>query len=134
MGVELNGRTLRYFGVWLFLGWCLVALVVYLSLMPTPPELDLSAGDKYGHFLAYFTLMMWFLQLYERQSWWILAAALVGLGLTLEAMQGLLAYRTFDFVDFGVNGIGVMVAWLVGVTPAGAIIENAEMRCARRAS
>lgn len=60
--------------LWLFIGWGLVAFVIYLSLVSGPLPIDAIAGDEntrrllYGisHVLAYGTLMLWFLQLYAR--------------------------------------------------------------------
>ena len=49
---------------WLAVGWFGVGLVVFLSLTPTPPEVDLGAyTDKWEHLTAYALLMWWFCQL-----------------------------------------------------------------------
>lgn len=90
----------------------MVLAIVYLSLTPAPPDIDLSEGDKLGHFLAYGTLMFWFGQLYrgagERVAY---AAGFIALGLALEGLQALLGYRTYDTFDLVANTLGVLMGW-----------------------
>ena len=74
-----------------------VAAIVWLSLTPSPPQVDIEQGDKLGHFLAYGLLMFWFCQLYAagaRAS--LCAAGFVAMGVGLEFVQGALGYRTFE--------------------------------------
>jgi len=127
-GFELVGqrRRLDFFSAWLVVGWCLIAVVVYLSLTPRPLSLDVRAGDKYGHFVAYFVLMLWFAQLYTRSAWRRLAVLFVSLGISLELMQGLTAVRELDAADMLSNGFGVLVAWSLAGTRAGRMVEVAE--------
>ena len=47
-------------------GWAWVAAIVWLSLTPSPPQLDVVHSDKLGHYMAYGLLMFWFCQLYPR--------------------------------------------------------------------
>ena len=65
-------RDLHWFKLWSVIGWLLIATVIYLSLTPHPIEIDVEQGDKIGHALAYFAMMMWFAQLYQRRlhAWW----------------------------------------------------------------
>ncbi|PJC04037.1 MAG: VanZ family protein, partial [Gallionellales bacterium CG_4_9_14_0_8_um_filter_55_61] len=54
----------RYF--WLSAGWLLISLVLYLSLMPHPPEpLSFKNADKLEHAFSYAMLALWFCQLYR---------------------------------------------------------------------
>ena len=55
-------KTMR--PLWLVLGWAMVAVIIWLSLTPSPPKVDFEHSDKVGHFLAYGSLMFWFAQLY----------------------------------------------------------------------
>jgi hypothetical protein len=57
---------LRWLPLWLATGWLLVASIIYLSLAPAPPSIDLPEGDKLEHVLAYAVLMFWFAQMYYR--------------------------------------------------------------------
>lgn len=101
------------------IGWCLVALVVVLSLIPTPtvPPVTETVDDKIAHCLAYAVVMAWFAVVAPRTSWWRLAAAVIALGIALEFCQGLLPYRTASFADALANTLGVVIgagiAWLV---------------------
>ena len=105
--------SFRFRPVWVALGWALVLAVVYLSLARDVPELAVPHGDKYGHVVAYATLMLWFSQLHaarHARAW--LALAFVALGVGLEFVQGLTDYRSFELADMVADGIGVACGWL----------------------
>ena len=112
---------LQYRRVWLASGWLLVVLVVCLSLMPHPPEpLSFKNADKLEHVFSYAMLALWFCQLYRSVK--LRAAvviALVGLGVALEFVQGWTGYRMFDVLDMLANSVGVMLGWLLVLTPLG---------------
>ncbi|NNL06456.1 MAG: hypothetical protein HKO86_01940, partial [Gammaproteobacteria bacterium] len=57
---EVN-PDLRYRRLWLFIGYALVAMVIYLSLTSSPVHIDteLPYQDKLFHALAYFALTFW---------------------------------------------------------------------------
>ena len=59
--MALRTRTIRL--GWSLIGWVGVALILYLSLMPHPPELDIEQGDKLQHIAAYTVLMGWWAQM-----------------------------------------------------------------------
>ena len=112
---------LRYRSVWLAAGWLLVGLVVYLSLMPNPPEpLSFSDADKLEHGLAYASLSLWFCQIYRQaRQRVVVIAALVILGITLEFLQGYSGYRMFDIADMVANSFGVLLGFLLARTRLG---------------
>lgn len=93
---------------WLGIGWFGIALLLYLSLTPQPPEIPVEHGDKFGHALAYAMLMYWWAQLSvsTRQRLW-LAAGLIGLGIAIEYVQGWTGLRTFDYFDMLADAVGV---------------------------
>jgi VanZ family protein len=93
-------------------GWGWAAAIVWLSLTPSPPEVDLPQGDKLGHFAAYGVLMFWFAQLYL-QRWTRVAYALgfVAMGIGLEFLQAALGYRAFELFDMYANTLGVLLGW-----------------------
>src|SRR5262245_22602982 len=106
-----QATTLRR--VWRAIGFCLVAIVVWLSLTPHPIDIPVEQGDKLGHFIAYATLMFWFAQLDRRHRMRIAyAAGFVALGIALEFAQRLTDYRTFDTADMGADALGVLFAWV----------------------
>jgi VanZ family protein len=100
--------------LWLAIGWMLIAVVVGVSLAPIAIDSAIEQGDKYMHAVTYAALMVWFANLYARApERWLLAAALVALGITLEFMQGWTGYRTFDVADMAANSGGVIAGWLM---------------------
>lgn len=121
-------RRLRWFPLWRAVGWGLVAVVVYASLMPAPPLPGFSAADKVAHVAGYAGLMLWFVQLYQRPAYGRVALALVTLGVGLEVAQGLTGYRSFDYWDMAANGLGVVVAWGLGLTPVAMVLQTLERK------
>ena len=92
------------------LGWGWAAAIVWLSLTPSPPQVDVEYGDKLGHFGAYALLMFWFALLYQR--WPTRARYMIGfiaMGVGLEFLQGRLGYRTLDVADMVANTLGVLL-------------------------
>jgi VanZ family protein len=93
-------------------GWAWAAAIVWLSLTPRPPEIDLPQSDKLGHFAAYGLLMFWFSQLYEkRKARLSYGAGFIAMGVGLEIAQGALGYRTYDVLDMYANTLGVLFGW-----------------------
>ncbi len=108
MSAHISLRTL-----WFGAGWVGVALVVYFSLVPDPPQIDMEEGDKVQHLAAYAGLMLWFAQvLAGRTQRAILALLLVALGIALELAQGLTGYRSMSLADMAANTAGVALGWL----------------------
>ena len=102
--------------VWLFTGWLLIALVVYLSLIPALPSIDITAADKVAHVFAYATLTLWFLQLYPADRRAMLVIGFIMMGVALEFLQGLTASRSFEYADIAANTGGVVLGWLLAKT------------------
>jgi VanZ family protein len=98
-------------------GWLLVFTVVLLSLIPISGALpDINNSDKIGHFIAYFSIMIWFAWLYQKP--WvrnIYAISFIIMGGLLEFLQSLTSYRSLDVDDFHMNTIGVIVGFVVSV-------------------
>lgn len=109
-------RPLQLFGLWLGIGWLLVAALIYASLTPAPPQIDVEGGDKLGHILSYAVIMGWFVQLYARTMHLRFAAGFIALGISLEFIQGGTGYRSFEYLDMLANTAGVCVGWLAGRT------------------
>jgi hypothetical protein len=100
---------------WLAVGWFGVALTIYLSLTPTPPEVDLGAyTDKWEHLSVYAVLMWWFSQLRTGASARAATGvALIGLGIALEFAQRLTEVRTFELADMISGALGVGAGWVL---------------------
>ena len=96
-------------GVYLAAGWAWAVAIVWLSLTPSQPTIDISHGDKAGHSFAYAVLMFWFAQLYPRRV--AFAAGFIAMGVALEFAQGATGYRSLDVVDMVANALGVLAGW-----------------------
>lgn len=109
--------------LWLAVGWVLVVGLVWVSLTPAPPEVDVQHADKLGHFLAYLTVGGWFVSLH-RGAWRLLHVGFfLALGLLLEYLQGLSQVRTCELADIGANAAGVLAAWALQGLPVAYVIR-----------
>lgn len=129
-------EKLRFTRVWLFIGFLLVALVMCASLMPNPPELtQMQGSDKIEHAAAYFTLTFWFGQIYAKnRARWIVGLAFIFLGVSMEYLQRMTGYRTFEYADMAANTAGVLCALIAAQTPLArglAIVEKYLLRLVR---
>lgn len=112
--------------VWRIL-WAAASLAIaWTSLLP-PDDLPSGFGlsDKLLHLLGYAVLGVLAVLSGLRWPWAI--TAVVGFGLVMEAAQGLLGYRSFEWADLGADAIGAV---------AGAVITSRvrdEIRRARAA-
>ena len=129
-------NNLRFPNLWLAIGFLLIMLVIVASLMPNPPHAGHFRGnDKLGHFAAYIAIMFWFGQIYTRnRARWAMALAFVLLGMSLEYLQRLSGYRTFEYADMGANAAGILCALLLAQTPLSrclAFVERSALRFIR---
>lgn len=124
---------MRYRALWLALGWSIVAAIVWLSLTPSPPKLDVTLGDKLGHFAAYGTLMFWFCQLYQRRRTRVAyAAAFAAMGIALEFIQGATGYRSFEIFDMVANTLGVLLGWGLAALNGADLMQRIERLAAKQ--
>ena len=118
---------LRLRPLWLTLGWLLVAAIVWLSLTPTPPKIELEGGDKLGHLASYGALMFWFCQLYSGRGARLgYGAGFVLMGVALEFAQGALGTRSFDPADMLANALGVALGWALALITRGSLFLQVE--------
>lgn len=90
-------------------GWAWAAAIVWLSLTPSPPQIDLAHVDKLGHFASYLLLMFWFARLYRVRVFY--AIGFIAMGVALEFLQGQLGDRSTDVLDMCANALGVLLGW-----------------------
>jgi VanZ family protein len=99
------------------IGWAMVAAIVWLSLTPAPPSIDVPQGDKLGHLLGYGTIMFWFGQLYvTRRARVAYALGFAAMGVALELTQRELGYRSYEVFDMYANALGVALGWGAALT------------------
>ncbi|MCF6281326.1 MAG: VanZ family protein [Candidatus Polarisedimenticolaceae bacterium] len=127
---NMQRQPLRYFSLWLAVGWLLIAVVLQASLTSDPLQTPgIEFGDKIGHFTAYFSLVFWFCQLYKRKKAHLLLFALfVFMGVAIEFIQGQTGYRTFEVADMLANSSGAVVGLLLVRFYAAEMLLTLEMR------
>ncbi|OQW94075.1 MAG: hypothetical protein BWK79_07765 [Beggiatoa sp. IS2] len=116
---EMINAPLRYTKWWLAIGIILIIGLVIASLIPLPKMITTLPhnSDKLEHFIAYFILMGWFVQIYRLPTQKLrLIAYFILLGLLLEVLQGLSGIRHADWTDVVANSLGVLLAWQAGKT------------------
>lgn len=111
--IATGERRLKYLRFWLAGGWLLVFLSIVMSVLPGLPTFTVPYSDKVFHATSYFVLMAWFTGIYLPARYWLIALALVLLGIGLEFGQTLFPYRFFDTWDIAANITGVAIAWLL---------------------
>lgn len=99
-------------GFWLAVGITLVAFIVWGSLTPHPPDVDITIPDfdKIEHFGAYLMLTAWFSAAFPRHWRWV-ALTFAVLGGLIEILQGYTG-RDPEWSDWLADCIGVAAgAW-----------------------
>jgi len=112
--------VLKYKGLWLLVGLCMVMFIVYSSLVSDPMNVDMGIEwqDKVLHITGYFGLMGWFIQIYHQQkARYVLAALFIAMGISLEFLQDFGGVRYFEVSDMLANTLGVLLAWSLVMTP-----------------
>lgn len=92
---------------WLVAGWAWVALIIWGSLTPSPPDIEPSifGFDKVEHFGAYLLITAWFAAAYPRRMRWF-ALAFAVLGGLIEILQGYTG-RDAEWLDWAADCAGV---------------------------
>jgi VanZ family protein len=101
---------LRHRRIWIALSVVLVLGVVWGSLQPATGSSMPEGFDKVEHFGTYMILAVWFTGMVRRGRYWVVAGALLLLGLSMEIGQYLMHVgRTADPYDMAANTAGVAV-------------------------
>lgn len=96
----------------LAVGWAMILAILWLSLTPAPPQLEVRFGDKIGHVAAYGGVMYWFCQLYlGKKARLGLVAAFVTMGVGIEFLQDATGYRSLELLDMLADTAGVLFGW-----------------------
>lgn len=106
--------------LWCGLFFVLLAGVIVGSLLPVSelPDVDLMRNDKLLHFIAYFMLMAYAVQLRDASSDWSRAAfGLLLMGIVIEYLQHRSGFRRADIRDVYANASGIVVGALTALTP-----------------
>ena len=120
-------ERLKYRGIWLAVGYLMLAAVIYVSLMAKLPRGGIFYSDKITHIVSYGVLMWWFAQLYPKSRRLLLAALFVAMGVALEFGQAQVSrYRILDTADMLANSAGIIVGWVLVKTPLPLTIHRIE--------
>lgn len=104
-------------GLMLAGGWLYAAAIVFVSLMPRPPQVGFEHGDKIGHLAAYSLLAFWFCWLYRAPDARLAyMAGWIAMGIALEFAQQATGYRSFELADIAANSLGVLLGWGISAT------------------
>ena len=106
---------LKYKWLWLLLGFSLIDLILFLSLMPTSSMPKLVYNDKILHFTAYFVVASWFVGIILPRYFLVSGLLLLAFSYGIEILQGMTRYRQFEWLDLLANGSGIFAALLLGV-------------------
>lgn len=105
-------KRLKLKWLWLSIGYAMVVFVIYSSLSKSPMSPGVEVSDKLLHFMAYFGLMAWFVQIYQKPKVrYLLLLLLIVMGVLLEYLQALGGVRYFEFNDMLANSAGAIFAW-----------------------
>ena len=126
----------KYAKLWLTLGWLLVALIIFLSLWPRPPQpLEFEQSDKLSHIIAYMILMLWFANIYPQRSFQFhLSIGFFVMGVCLELLQGMTEYRMFSYGDMLANGIGILLALYLAKTRLATYLLRLDTHLSKRST
>jgi len=105
--------------LWYVIAFLLVIVIVVGSLWHHPPKILFSFkfADKLMHAGSYFILMFWYVQLiYSYLPRLMFALIFIAMGVSLEYFQAMGGYRLFDWYDAIANGVGVILAFSLGMT------------------
>ena len=127
-----NSKKLKFFKLWFTLGWLLVGLVIFFSLSPSQQDATLfSHSDKFLHIFSYAFIMFYFGCIYlPERTYRRLGVGFILMGFVLELIQGLIGYRTMEYLDMLANLTGVLIGWLLSKTTLSAALVYAESRLA----
>ena len=109
---------MHYRNLWLTIGAFYIGIILAASLLKAPDiNVIINHTDKAAHFLTYFILVGWFVQLYQKlSSRIIILISAIALGMLIEFLQGMTTYRSFDFADEMANSIGALSAFILART------------------
>ena len=124
--------SLRHRWFWIAASVLLVAVVVVGSLQSAFQTGVMRGFDKVEHFATYMFLAVWFTGLYRRPRYWLIAAGLLALGLSMEIAQFVMqAGRMGDPYDMVANTGGVAAGLVLACVATGGWAERLEAWLAR---
>jgi VanZ family protein len=119
--------ALRYRTGWIVASALLVLLVIWGSLQTSVQTSPMGGFDKFEHFGTYTVLAVWFTGFASRSRYWVVALALIALGLAMEVAQfAMQAGRVAEPLDMAANTAGVALGVLVAIFGTGGWVQKVE--------
>lgn len=111
-------RSLKLSALWHAMGLFYVILVIYYSLIPSPPDLPgFEGADKLVHLGVYAIMTLWFGLIYlPGPRFLLLGTCFILMGIALDLVQGATGYRSMEPLDMISNAGGVCVGGLLAKT------------------
>lgn len=121
----LKARHLKFAPVWLILGFLLIGMICFMSVVSIPPPVKaFLLNDKLMHVAVYGCLMGWFAQIFKHDLTRLaLVVAFVLMGIGMEYVQSTVPARQFEVLDMIANTCGVILAWALAYTWMGGLLE-----------
>ena len=108
-------QPLQWWWLW-FASACALVLFVCVMSLVNLSEANIQVSDKTLHFIAYWSISNWWLQIF-RGRWvgLIIVAAAICMGVGLEIAQSFHPMRHMDYKDAIANSIGAGLGYLCAV-------------------
>lgn len=100
---------LRYASLWVAVGWLGVACAVFLTVLPAGAA-PVAIGGAPQHLGGYFLLTSWFLGIYPRGRYPLIALGCFLFGGSMEFLQLLSPTRHPALADALTNGVAILAA------------------------
>ena len=109
---------LRLARLWAAVAWLGVALGIFLTVLPAGAA-PIHVGGPPQHLAGYFILASWFLGIYPRERYPLIALGCFLFGGSMELLQNLSPTRHPALADALVNGVGIALALTVAYAGLG---------------
>jgi len=116
---------LRYARYWAAIAWFGVALGLLLTVLPAGTA-PVPIGGAPQHLAGYFILTSWFLGIYPRARYPLIALGCFLFGGSMELMQNLSPTRHPALADALTNGVAILAALGLGYAGLGGWAERVE--------
>jgi VanZ family protein len=114
---------LRHEKRWRLAGFVLLLAVLVASVVPTvwswPHHSKFFLLDKWVHILTFLFLSMWFTGQFKRSSYWRLVVGLIAFGVLIELGQGMIPYRSAEWMDLAADVCGIAVGLIAAIAGLG---------------
>lgn len=117
-------EALRHRPFWVSIFVLLILFVIVASMLPAYDLPDMETNrDKVLHFIGYCGITGFVASIFRGRIVLVIALGLIALGGLIEIAQSTLTTtRSGDWIDFGVDAAGVLVGYLLALTPLGNLV------------